>query len=285
MAASVESLENALTELRWNPEGLGEETYDAYLTLVANYPDYILLVTGDGMPMAPDDKGRRLAPVFTTNAAFEAFHREVLAEGKLIQPLRVTETGATLFPRLLGMGLHGLVFNCCGPQRPLAFVPRTIEVLIERIGKATPVEEKSAEPDFLALTAKAHPNGTGQGEQEDHSQLWRAVLDLEEWHFLVHPKDSADPYPFIANEGGKRCAFAFTGSETASTFAVANNLTDAQGGAVYISMKLPGAIEWIESAGASGQLELVHFNFGCPGFYCPADRFKVLCRYLNRFNF
>jgi len=79
MAASVESLENALTELRWNPEGLGEETYDAYLTLVANYPDYILLVTGDGMPMAPDDKGRRLAPVFTTNAAFEAFHREVLA--------------------------------------------------------------------------------------------------------------------------------------------------------------------------------------------------------------
>jgi hypothetical protein len=285
MPTPVETLETALYDLRLNAEELDNETSEAYLRYVANYPEYLLLFTGDGMPMAPDHKGRRLAPIFTSHTAYDAFHQEVMSEGKLVQPWIATVSGADLFPKLHTMNLDGIVFNCCGPQRPLAFVPRTLEVLVERIGKPlAPIPAKV--PDFRALAAKAFP-AQHQGEREDLNALWRAALDLEAWHFFVHPKDVGEPYPFITVEGGKRCAFAFTSVDIAQYFAFENGFVKEEKSGVFcIEMKLPGAIDWIERAGANnGEFEVVHFNFGAPGFFCPAAQFKPICRFLKRFDF
>lgn len=282
MPTSVESLETALSELRWHSDELSNEAYDAYLTLVANYPEYLLLVTGDGMPMAPDGKGRRLAPVFTNEASFEAFREELVSEGRLIQPLLVRTPGAELFPKLQAMELHGMVFNCCGPARPLAFVPRTIDVLVERIGKPVPV----VPVDFVRLAARAFPEQQ-QGAREDLNALWHATLDLESWHFFVHPDQAMkDPYPFITVESGKRCVFAFTSTDLAQKFAFANEFVkEEKSGVLCISMPLPGAIDWIERAGLNGEIERVHFNYGMPGWFSPPEQLKPICRYLKRFNF
>lgn len=284
MSTSVETLETALYDLRLHANELDDETSEAYLRLIANYPEYILLITGDGMPMAPDDRGRKLAPIFTNHAAYNAFHDEVMSEGKLIQPLITTISGPELFAKLLSMNLDGIVFNCCGPQRPLAFVPETLDVLLKRVGKPVPPIPAKA-PDFRKLAARAFPEQQ-PGEKEDLNALWRATLDLEAWHFFVHPEDAGDPYPFITVEGGKRCAFAFTSMDIAQSFAFANGFVkEEESGVFCIGMKLPGAIDWIERAGANGELEIVHFNFGSPGWYCPVAQFRPISRYLNRFDF
>jgi hypothetical protein len=279
----LEALENALADLRWHSNEITAEAYEACLTLVANYPEFLLLVTGDGMPMAPDNRGRKLAPVFTNPASYEAFREEVLSEGKLIQPLLTKISGAELFPKLHTMQLDGMVFDCCGPERPLAFVPQTIPLLVERIGK--PVAEAPV-VDFIRLAARAFPDQQ-QGARQDLDALWQATLDLDEWHFFVHPDQaSKDPYPFIAPQDGKRCGFVFTSIGLAQKFAFANEFVkEENSGVLCISMPLPGAIDWIERAGASGELERVHFNFGMPGWFSPPEQLKPICHHLKRFNF
>jgi hypothetical protein len=283
MPTSVEALETALSEVRWHSNEISAETYDAYLTFIANYPEFLVLVTGDGMPMAPDDKGRRLAPVFTNEASFEAFRKELMSDGKLIQPLLTRISGSELFPKLQDMHLHGVVFNCCGPERPVAFVPQTIPVLMERIGKSAP----NIAVDFVRLAARVFPSDGREGTREDLNHLWRSTLDLAEWHFFVHPDQAhKDPYPFITVEANKRCAFAFTSIDLAQKFAFENGFVkEKNSGVLCISMPLPGAIDWIERTGRSGQIERVHFNFGMPGWYLPPEQMVPICRYLKRFHF
>jgi len=99
------------------------------------YPRYLLAVVNlDGsyqLALAPDDKGRRLAAVFTYDDAFEAFLPEgeaLHAEGQLLQ---VELAGPKLFEQLAQMSLDGLVFNCRGPARPIAFAQPFIAAILE----------------------------------------------------------------------------------------------------------------------------------------------------------
>ena len=105
------------------------------ITKVRQYEHYILAVTSlDGgytLALAPDDRDRTLAAIFTSDDSFEAFLPEgeaLLPEGQL---LRVALAGPQLFEQLSRMSLDGVVFNCSGPGRPIAFAQAFLTVILE----------------------------------------------------------------------------------------------------------------------------------------------------------
>ncbi len=67
--------------------------------------------------LVPDDRGRRLAAVFTAWDAALAFLGEVSADPASVEPLSVD--GATLFAWLRDLDLEGMVFNPSGPGAPI----------------------------------------------------------------------------------------------------------------------------------------------------------------------
>lgn len=97
---------------------------EAALQRVKRYANYFVAASvQDGKPtlvLAPDDKGRRLAPVFTADESFAAFAEEMNAGSKMVVT-QVQMSGETLFDMLRGMALDGIVFNCSGPPPPVAF--------------------------------------------------------------------------------------------------------------------------------------------------------------------
>jgi hypothetical protein len=108
---------------------------DGALQRVKTYANYYVAVTiEDGKPalsMAPDDKGRRLAAVFTADDTFDAFaaeegNRQV---GKKIEQVQMS--GGTLFDTLRRATLDGFVFNCAGPIAPVAFAQAVAGIVLD----------------------------------------------------------------------------------------------------------------------------------------------------------
>jgi len=119
MADAVE-IEEALLELR-----TGSGSSEGPLKLVRDYQGYTAAVQKADkairIAMAPDAKGRELAAIFTHDDAFDAYleeNRRAYPESELA---RMEFTGSDLFERILKMRLDGIVFNCCGPPKPVAF--------------------------------------------------------------------------------------------------------------------------------------------------------------------
>jgi hypothetical protein len=273
-SSAIDTLEAALADLRAHPESPSRA---ANLAIAAQHPQYFLLMTSRGLPTAPDSQGRRLAAIFTSEAARDAFHEQI----KTAEPEQIVYThtnGADLFPWLRDMHLDGLVFNCMGPQKPIAFVPLFIEEVCRILQPEGP-----AKGDFDRLASAAFPDGQ-VGPMPALDALWNELFDLREWVFAVRPQGMANPYPYIAIFNGKRCAFAFTDSERARQFCVDNNLLDPDGkNSFHMTMPLPGVLDWIAEAGAAaGEFEVVHFNFGGVGWFCPVENFPVIRRHLGR---
>ncbi len=129
VANSVQ-VEDALTNLRFRPE-----MADAVIPVVRDYTRYLLAVNrvegGMVLVMAPDSQGRQLAAVFTSVEAFDAFYpagKNGFPTGDL---LVFTLTGIELFSQLSKLNLDGMVFNCKGPVRPIAFAAGIAEVILE----------------------------------------------------------------------------------------------------------------------------------------------------------
>jgi hypothetical protein len=75
---------------------------------------------GNRLVMAPDQKGRTLAAVFTSEDACEAFLDEAGKQGGTqLEPL--IYAGKNLFELLSKMDLTGIVFNCSGPNSARSF--------------------------------------------------------------------------------------------------------------------------------------------------------------------
>ncbi|MGC6493883.1 MAG: hypothetical protein ACON5B_13690 [Myxococcota bacterium] len=82
-----------------------------------------------GLMMAPDAKGRKLAAIFTTEDAAQAFVTAVESELSMT-PVMKTMDGHALFSMLAGVQLDGLVFNCKGPDAPKAVAPQFAAVVL-----------------------------------------------------------------------------------------------------------------------------------------------------------
>ena len=85
---------------------------------------------------APDDKQRKLIAVFTADDAFEAYYYR-LPESIPGEVSRVRIPGRQLFPHLQEQTADGIVFNCCGPSKPVAFAMGLCGVIL---GELPPIE-------------------------------------------------------------------------------------------------------------------------------------------------
>lgn len=125
MADALE-VEEALLDLR-----AGAGATEKLLPLVLNYEGYRVGVRRVGervqMVLAPDEKGRRLAAVFTSDEAADAYAGQVSPADEL-QWLRLP--GAQLFEQLGGMPIDGIVFNCMGPPKPVAFAAQLAQLVL-----------------------------------------------------------------------------------------------------------------------------------------------------------
>jgi hypothetical protein len=123
-------VEEALLKLRTS-----EGPTERLLALVREYPGYTIAIQktdqGTRLGMAPDSKGRTLAAVFTYDDGFDAYYED----GKRLQPggelLQMSLSGRALFEHLLKLQLDGIVFNCNGPARPIAFALQFAQVALE----------------------------------------------------------------------------------------------------------------------------------------------------------
>ena len=108
---------------------------DNALMLVKEYANYYLAATAENgksaFLMAPDDKGRKLAAIFTADDSFDAFaagETERLG-GRAIEQMQLD--GAALFDALRRMAIDGFVFNCAGPVAPVAFAQAVAGIVLE----------------------------------------------------------------------------------------------------------------------------------------------------------
>ena len=83
------------------------------------------------MMLAPDASGLRLAPVFTTKDAAEAFTNVVL-EREGSPPAMGRYDGKTLFKHLASANLDGILFNPFGPGTPRQMPPDFARLVLER---------------------------------------------------------------------------------------------------------------------------------------------------------
>lgn len=128
MAQAVR-VEQALVALR-----TGEEVPNA-LSVVLDYPRYLLVVWAaqgrTSLALAPDNRGRQLLAIFTHRDGVEAFLEE-LDEDDLRALSTLELTGRELFSRVATMtALDGMVFNCRGPARPVAFALPFAQLVLE----------------------------------------------------------------------------------------------------------------------------------------------------------
>ncbi len=128
-------IERALIDLRAGGAATEAETH-ALIKKVADYQSFQLALREvDGrmvLAYAPDSNERALAAVFTHDDAFGAFARQ--REDPTLRSLALD--GRSLLSRLRGMGLDGIVFNCGGPSKPVAFALGIADVVLRMAGSA-----------------------------------------------------------------------------------------------------------------------------------------------------
>ena len=125
LAAAIE-IEKDLTQLR------AGSSSDGACVRVRDYPAYRIVVNrvDNRLVMAPDQEGRILAAVFTAEDACDAFLDEAsIQNGAQLEPL--IYCGKDLFELLSKMDLTGIVFNCSGPTRAVAFAAAFSQVILE----------------------------------------------------------------------------------------------------------------------------------------------------------
>lgn len=106
---------------------------DASWKTIRSYSNYMVPVIqtpgGDFAPLpAPDSKGRKLLAAFTFSDALNAYVFDQ-HDGK---PVDATiYSGEALCKWVLESACDGVVFNCCGPNRPIAFAKEFAREVLE----------------------------------------------------------------------------------------------------------------------------------------------------------
>ncbi len=128
LADAIE-VEQALADLR-----AGTASDDA-LWLVKKYKKYTLVqlnTNGAITPaLAPDDKERKLAALFTFDDTLDEFLDIAQAAFPNSQVLTWTSDGTELFTFLAKTNLDGVVFNCKGDLPPVAFALPFAQIVID----------------------------------------------------------------------------------------------------------------------------------------------------------
>ena len=270
------TIERTLAQLRWRPTDFEEETL---LRRIAEHRDFWLLLHEDAPLCAPDDRNRVLAAVFTSEAARDAYLAEPGLAPHGTRPQH--RDGRQLAARLSQRRYDGVVFNCLGPDRPLAFVPELLERLQPFVDVPRDRQPVSAAEriDFDCLAADAYPRQQ-PGERAAVDALWRATFALNEWFMIASA--SAGGVPVTQRDNDRYLSlFLFTDARRANRFARINAVRDAHRELAVVRSIAPATvIAWSRGNRFPGRVGRLHFNFGNPGWYSPADNLARLADHL-----
>jgi hypothetical protein len=121
--AEIISVERALDNVLSTDRG-----FETIKTFAGYYFGFETSSGNKFMALAPDNKRRKLAAIFTAEDAAEAF--QAGREPRSVEMVSVG--GEKLFKSLKSMPLDGIVFNCCGPATPCAFSIAFADKVLER---------------------------------------------------------------------------------------------------------------------------------------------------------
>lgn len=127
--------------------------------------------------------------------------------------------------------------------------------------EAAPSVRAAPGPDFAALAAATatDPKAT--------EALWRAVYQLEHWHFVARGS-MPDPRPHAVDLDGKGFLAGFTDAESAHRWAVSQKACMDDGSFAVLSMPTGSAAVYAARYIQSGLFGLV-FNLDRNGFFAP----------------
>lgn len=117
--------------------------------------------------------------------------------------------------------------------------------------------------DFDAIAKAAQESGS----QEAMNALWREVFALDRWYF-VGRGEMPNVQPFIGMMNEKPFLMAFTDSERAHAFAVAQKLISENGAVATLSNPVASAVVMAENL-RKHNVHGVLFNPGAQGFFAP----------------
>ncbi|RYG52258.1 MAG: hypothetical protein EOO01_06880 [Chitinophagaceae bacterium] len=144
--------------------------------------------------------------------------------------------------------------------------------------KDTSNNMQSTEIDQLVQAASR------SGRPEDLSSLWKATLNLPQWHFITKVQDStADRKPFIGVIENKPWVFVFTDRNKAQLYGAAppnTGFVDSSGSVLVISMETNKAIDYVmglHQAGVYG----IRLNEG-NGWYAPLEQLPAIIQFVNK---
>ncbi|MCC6678953.1 MAG: hypothetical protein IT436_17650 [Phycisphaerales bacterium] len=125
---------------------------------------------------------------------------------------------------------------------------------------ASPVQAAPG-PDFAALAAAAAADAKAMGA------LWRAVYQLEQWHFVARGS-MPEPRPHAVDLDGKGFLAAFTDGASAHRWAVSQKACMDDGSFAVLSMPTENAAAYAAGYVRSGIFGLV-FDLDRSGFFAP----------------
>ncbi|MBV9868743.1 MAG: hypothetical protein JO316_25580 [Abitibacteriaceae bacterium] len=138
------------------------------------------------------------------------------------------------------------------------------------------------EVNFDELAQKAMQSN---GALEDVDTLYAHAFALPQWHFIAR---GAFPnvVPYVAANAavadGQYMIRAFTDTDRLLRFAQENNLTEADGGALILSLPTDNIIDYLEQFMAEG-VHGIWFNSdsGSDGFFAPLRQLRPLKAHLE----
>ncbi|MCR5887667.1 hypothetical protein LRS06_07720 [Hymenobacter sp. J193] len=140
--------------------------------------------------------------------------------------------------------------------------------------------DSSAHNEIDLLLAKAKSSG----RTEDLSALWKAVLDLPQWHFITRQTENIeDRKPFVGVMDGKPWAFLFTDRQRAQEYArtIPNGgFVDESGNVLVISTDTQKAIDYLLALVSQGVYGL-RFN-ELNGWFSPIENLPAIIKHVNK---
>lgn len=119
----------------------------------------------------------------------------------------------------------------------------------------------TARIDALARAAE------GGDKLEALTALWTATFELERWWFVLRG-DLDNPRPFVGVYEGRPFVLAFTTSERARDFAVAEGYAPAEGSTFSITMTPDATVDAAFGWAAQG-IHAITFDHGVTGYHAP----------------
>ena len=140
--------------------------------------------------------------------------------------------------------------------------------------------DSSAPNDIDLLLQKAKSSG----RNEDLSALWKAALELPQWHFMTRPTATIeDRKPFVGVLDGKPWAFVFTDRQRAQEYARAipnGGFVDEGGNVLVLSTDTQKAIDYLLALAAQGVYG-VRFN-ELNGWFSPLANLPAILQHVRK---